>query len=224
MLGDQFKDFMILVLLGAAAVAGAVGKPTDSLAIVAIVALNALVGFVQEFRAQKAIAALKALSGPSAAVLRDGVVASVAASDLVPGDVVLLEAGRVVPADLRLLEGAQLEVQEAALTGESAPVEKRPAALHDETLPLGDRRNMLYRGTAVSRGRGRAVVAATGMVTELGKIAALLQEEEDPKTPLQRRLAAFGQRLAAAILAICGVVFVAGLLRASTPPPCSSRR
>lgn len=218
MFADQFKDFMILVLLASAGVAGAVGKPTDALAIVAIVVLNAIVGFLQEFRAQRAIAALRALSGPGATVLRDGAPVTVAARELVPGDVVLLEAGRIVPADLRLLEAAQLQVQEAALTGESVPAEKHPRPLHDEGLPLGDRRNMAYRGTAVSYGRGVGVAVATGMATELGRIAALLQEAEDPKTPLQRRLAAFGQRLAVAILAICAVVFVAGLLRGEHAP------
>jgi Ca2+-transporting ATPase len=213
MLADQFKDFLILVLLAAALVAGAVGKPTDALAIVAIVVLNAVVGFLQEHRAQRAIEALRAMSGLEATALRDGAPTVVVVGGLVPGDVVLLEAGSIVPADLRLIEVTQLRIQEAALTGESVPVEKNARLLHDEGLPLGDRRNMAYRGTAVSMGRGRGVVVATGMATELGKIAALLQEAEDTKTPLQRRLAGFGQRLAVAILGICAVVFLAGLFR-----------
>ncbi|MHB8172439.1 MAG: cation-translocating P-type ATPase [Thermincolia bacterium] len=210
---EQFKDFMILVLMAAAAIAGFVGDITDTLVIAAIVILNAVVGFVQEYRAEKAMEALKRIATPNASVIRDGAPASIPAADLVPGDLVLLEAGQVIPADMRLTEVAQLKIEEAALTGESVPVEKATAAIDEEGLPLADRVNMVYKGTIVSYGRGVAMVTATGMQTELGKIATLLQEEETMKTPMQKRLAVFGQRLAIAILMICAIVFVAGVLR-----------
>jgi Ca2+-transporting ATPase len=213
----QFADFMMLVLLGAAGVSGLIGDVEDTIAIAAIVLLNAVVGFVQEYRAERAMEALKAMAAPTATVLRDGRTAVVPAADVVPGDVVLLEAGRVVPADLRLLEAANLRVEEAALTGESVPVDKTTAPLREETLPIGDRRNMAYKGTVVAHGRGSGVVVATGMATELGKIATLLEEAGEVKTPLQRRLARLGRRLALAVLAICAVVFVGGLARGEAP-------
>ncbi len=209
----QFRDFMILVLIAAAVIAGIVGKPTDAAAIIAIVILNAIVGFIQEYRAEEAMAALKKMAAPSSTVLRDGLPATVAASEIVPGDIVLLEAGQIVPADLRLSESANLKIEEAALTGESVPVEKHTALLHDEHLPIGDRKNMTYQGTIVTYGRGTGVVTATGMGTEMGKIAAMLQEEKDLKTPLQQRLTVFGKKLAVAIIVICAIVFVAGMMR-----------
>ncbi|MBS3908650.1 MAG: cation-translocating P-type ATPase [Actinobacteria bacterium] len=213
MVFDQFKDFLIVTLFFAAAIAGIVGKPTDALAILAIVILNAAIGFVQEYKAEKAIEALMLMAAPTATVLRDGAPRSIAASELVPGDVVILEAGRIVPADMRLIEAASLKAEEAALTGESIPVEKQTGAKADVELPLGDRTNMVYSGTAISYGRGAGVVAATGMGTELGKIAHLLQEEKDVRTPLQHRLTIFSKKLALAILAIVTVVFLFGLLR-----------
>ena len=213
MLLTQFSDFMILVLIAAAVVAGLVGEPQDSIAIVVIVALNAVIGFVQEYRAERAMAALQRMAALSARVLRAGSVHTVAATELVPGDVVLLEAGNVVPADLRLAEAVRLKVEEAALTGESQPVDKHSEALHDPDPPLGDRRNMAYKGTVVSYGRGTGLVVATGMRTELGRIAALLHGEQEVKTPLQKRLAQFGQRLALAVLAICAIIFAVGVLR-----------
>lgn len=210
---DQFTDFMILVLIAAAIVSGLIGEPADTIAIVVIVLLNGVIGFVQEYRAERAVAALRMLAAPSATVRRGGQVLTLAASQLVPGDIVLIEAGNVVPTDLRLVEAVQLKVEEAALTGESVPVEKRIAALDEATLPLGDRLNMADKGTVATYGRGSGVVVATGMHTELGKIATLLREEEEVKTPLQKRLAQFGQRLALAALAICAIVFVVGVLR-----------
>ena len=213
MLAGQFTDFMIVVLLAAAVVAGIVGEPQDSIAIVVIVVLNAVIGFLQEYRAEKTMAALRRLGAPHARVLRGGQVADIAARDLVPGDVVLLEAGNIVPADLRLVEAARLKVQEAALTGESVPVDKQVKVLATGDASLGDRTNMAYKGTVVTYGRGRGIVAATGMATELGRIATLLQSATEGQTPLQRRLAHFGRRLALAALGICAIVFAAGMLR-----------
>jgi len=217
MLAAQFADFMILVLIAAALIAGAIGDLSDTLVIVAIVVLNAIVGFVQEYRAERAMTALRQLAAPIARVLRDGRSQHIAASELVPGDIVLLDAGNLVPADLRLLESAQLRTQEAALTGESEPVAKTVGSLPKTDLPLGDRTSMAFKGTLVVHGRGRGVVVATGMATELGHIAQLLHETEDSRTPLQRRLTRFGRILAVAVLLISGVLFVTGLLRGEPP-------
>lgn len=214
---DQFKDFMILVLIAAAVISGIVGDPEDTIAIIVIVLLNAVIGFVQEYRAEKAMSALKKMSAPSATVIRDGMPSNIPAAELVPGDLVMLEAGRVVPADMRLSEVAQLRIEEAALTGESVPVEKHSKSLHDESLPLGDRKNMTYKGTFVTYGRGTGIVVETGMGTELGRIATLLQEEKEVRTPLQKRLAAFGQKLAIAVIVICAVVFGFGVMRGEDP-------
>ena len=214
---EQFREVMVLVLLGAAVVAGLIGEPEDTVAIIAIVVLNATLGFIQEYRAERAVAALKALAAPLARVRREGSVTTVAGAELVPGDLVLLEAGNIVPADLRLIEVADLRIEEAALTGESQPAEKSAAALADTELPIGDRRNMAYKGTIVTHGRAVGAVVGTGMSTELGRIAALLHEQEDLKTPLQRRLARFAQRLAAVVLALCAVIFGVGLLRGEEP-------
>jgi P-type Ca2+ transporter type 2C len=214
---DQFKDFMILVLIAAAIIAGVIGEASDTIAIIVIVVLNAVIGFVQEFRAEKAMELLKKMSAHTALVLRDGALADIPAVQLVPGDVVILEAGKIVPADIRVIEAAQLKIEEATLTGESLPVEKHADPLPDVHLSVGDRKNMAYKGTIVTGGRGRGVIVATGMATELGKIAAMLQDAKDVKTPLQKRLAAFGQKLALAVLAICAVVFVFGLLRGEPP-------
>ncbi|MFZ2950864.1 MAG: HAD-IC family P-type ATPase, partial [Desulfuromonadaceae bacterium] len=214
---DQFKDFMILVLIAAAVIAGAIGEISDTIAIIVIVVLNAVIGFVQEYRAEKAMALLKKMSAHTALVMRDGTLADIPALQLVPGDIVMLEAGKIVPADRRVIEAARLQIEEAALTGESLPVEKHSDPLSEEYLPVGDRKNMAYKGTVVTGGRGRGMVVATGMATELGKIATMLQDAEVIKTPLQKRLAVFGQKLSLAVLAICTVVFVVGLLRGEPP-------
>ena len=214
---DQFRDFMILVLIAAAIISGIIGEPSDTIAIIVILILNAVIGFIQEYRAEKAMAALKKMAAPSATVIRNGMPETISASQLVPGDFVMLEAGKIVPADMRLVEAAQLKVEEASLTGESVPVEKHIKALPDEHLPIGDRKNIAYKGTFVTYGRGSGVVVATGMNTELGKIAAMLQEGAEVKTPLQKRLAAFGKKLAIAVLVICAIVFGIGIMRGEPP-------
>jgi Ca2+-transporting ATPase len=217
MLLDQFRDFMIGVLIVAALVSGLIGEAVDTIAIVVIVVLNAVLGFVQEWRAERAMAALKRMAAPMATVVRDGRTRTVPARELVPGDRVRLAAGDVVPADLRLTEAARLRVDESALTGESVAVDKDAAPLDEADPPLGDRRDMAYKGTLVGHGRGEGVVVATGMGTELGRIATLLQEQEEGSTPLQKRLAVFGRRLAYVVLAICALVFVSGVLRGEPP-------
>ncbi len=211
---EQFKDFMIVVLLVAAVISGFVGDPEDSIAIVAIVILNAVIGFVQEYRAQRAMEMLKRLAAHQAHVMRDGRRQTISAKELVPGDLVLLEAGNSVPADLRIAHSAQLRIEEAALTGESNPVEKQTNPVESaEHLPLGDRTSMAFKGTSVTYGRGNGIVVETGMRTELGRIAELLKDQGESKTPLQKRLAAFGKSMALIALGICAIVFVAGVQR-----------
>ena len=217
MLLAQLTEFMVLLLLASAVVAGLLGELQDIAAIVAIVVLNAALGVVQEYRAERALAALRALAAPQAWVRRGGAVGPVPAADLVRGDVVVLEAGNVVPADLRLLETAGLRLDEATLTGESHPADKSPAALPDVELPLGERYNMAYKGTVVTAGRGLGAVVATGMATELGRIASLLRDNRPVRTPLQRRLARLGQRLSVAVLALCALIFGIGFLAGEQP-------
>jgi len=213
MLLHQFADFMILVLLVAALISGIVGEPQDTVAILVIVLLNAVIGLLQEYRAERAVAALRQMATPTARVMRDGQLVTLGADELVPGDIVLLEAGDAVPADLRLLEAAELQADESALTGESHPVEKDTTPLDEADLPLGDQANMAFRGSTVTHGRGSGVVVATGSDTELGNIAEMLRGEAGVKTPLQVRLARFGRYIALAVLAICAIVFAAGLLQ-----------
>jgi len=208
---EQFTSLMILLLIAAAGVSGfLLGEWEDALVILVIVILNALLGFWQEFRAEKALAALKSMSAPLVRVLREAQVREVAARELVPGDVVLIEAGNLVPADCRIIEAANLKVQEAALTGEAVAVEKNPSRLQDIELPLGDRRNMLYMGTVVTYGRGRAVVTATGMESELGNIATLILETAPEKTVLQKKLASLSVVLVLCALGLIAVVAVEG--------------
>lgn len=211
---DQFKDFMVLVLIVATLISGLLGEWADAVTIMIIVVINAVLGFVQEFRAEKSMEALKALTAPEALVIRDGIERKVPAADLVPGDIVLLDTGDKVPADLRLLSLANLEIEESALTGESFPVKKRVENMAGETeISLGDTRNMAYMGTVIVRGRGKGVVVATGMHTEMGHITRMIQEAEEDQTPLQRRLEQLGRYLVAFCLLICTLVVVLGIMR-----------
>ncbi len=214
---DQLKDTMVLVLIGAATISVLLGHAKDAIVVLAIVVINAIIGFVQEYRAEKAMAALRQLSAPHVKVRRDGRWDEIDAFDLVPGDIILLEAGSAIPADSRLLEAANLRVEEASLTGESEPVDKTVDAHPDDDAPLGDRLNMLYMGTLATYGRGSAVVVETGMRTQLGRIAELIQKVGDEQTPLQRRMSELGKTLAIAALIIVGVVFALGLLRGEDP-------
>ncbi len=214
---EQFSDFMILVLLAAAVISGVVGDLVDTLVILVIVLLNAAIGLVQSWRADQALAALQRLSAAQATVMRGGQVQQVPAHVLVPGDIVLLEAGNQVPADLRLIKTAQLKVDESALTGESVTVDKHSDALEGAEHALGDRLNMAFKGTTTTHGRGHGLVVATGMATELGKVAGLLDQNNNRSTPLQLRLAAFGKRVALAVLVICAVIFGVGVLRGEAP-------
>ncbi len=213
LLFSQFQDFMIIVLLAAALVSGVIGDPEDTIAILVIVLLNAIVGSVQEWRAQRAIAALREMAAPDARVLREGQPHTVSASVLVPGDVVLLEAGNTVPADLRLLDAEELQTDESALTGESTPVSKQFEAIEVDGLPPAEQLNMAFRSSLVTNGTATGLVVATGLATEMGRIAELLQEEPGLKTPLQQRLTRFGRYLALSVLGICAIVFAAGLLQ-----------
>lgn len=217
MVVGQLTDVMVILLLASAVVAGLLGEFQDIAAIVAIVVLNAVLGVVQQYRAERALAALRALAAPRAWVRRAGRVGPVPAVDLVRGDVVALEAGNVVPADLRLLETAGLRLNEATLTGESNAVDKSAAPLPDLDLPLGERHNMAYKGTVVTSGRGLGAVAATGMATELGRIASLLRGDRPVHTPLQRRLAQLGRRLSVVVFALCALIFGVGLLAGEQP-------
>ena len=212
-LWEQLSATMVVILMTAAVIAGAMGDVKNTIAISIIVALYALLGFVQEYRAERAMAALKKLSVPNVRVLRDGRFQEISARLLVPGDILQIEVGNVLPADVRLMEAVNLRVQEAALTGESEPVEKMTAALSGEGLPLGDRRNMGYMGTIVTQGRGLGIAVTTGMNTELGRIADLIQENAADQTPLQKRLNALGKNLAMFGVAIAGFIAVMGLMR-----------
>jgi Ca2+-transporting ATPase len=212
MMLHQLTDFMILVLIAAAVISGVLGDVTDTVIILSIIIINAVVGFIQEYRAEKAMEALKQMAATNARILREGKATDTPASDLVPGDVVMLEAGNIIPADIRFFETHQIKIDESALTGESHNVEKKTNELPDGDYPLGDRINMGFKGTFITNGRALAYVVATGMNTELGRIAKMIQTDET-STPLQKRLAAFGKRLAVVILIICTIIFVMGWMR-----------
>ena len=210
---DQFKDAMVIILFIAALVSLALGEEADVIIILAIVVLNAVIGFTQEYKAEQAVAALKKLSVPNVKVRRDGRYEEISALLIVPGDVVLLEAGNLVPADGRLIESINLKIEEAALTGESEAVEKITEELSSDHLTLGDQKNMVFMGTTISYGRGTAVITDTGMSTELGNIADLIQNVEEEQTPLQKRLGKLGVTLGFIALGIIAIVIVLGLIR-----------
>ncbi|MDH3360438.1 MAG: HAD-IC family P-type ATPase, partial [Desulfobulbaceae bacterium] len=213
MMVDQYRDPMIILLLVAAAISGGIGEGEDAIAILVIVVLNSLIGFIQEFRAERAMAALMAMAAPHAKVRRAGLVLTIPAREVVPGDVVLLEAGDVVPADLRLVDIRGLKVDESPLTGESAAVEKRMEPVADPAAVVGDRLNMLHKGTTATYGSGVGIVTATGMNTEMGKIAGLLDSAAVLKTPLQKRLGRVSRNLAFAAIFICVIVFAFGVMQ-----------
>ena len=210
---SQFQDFLILILMAAAGISFLLGEMIEAGAILAIVILNAVLGVIQESKAEEALAALKKMAAPEARVLRGDHRVSVPARELVPGDIVFLEAGSYVPADLRLIETANLKVDEASLTGESVPVEKRAEVVLHEEASLGDRHNLAFMGTTVTYGRGAGIVVDTGMQTEIGHIAEMIQTYEDEATPLQRRLDQLGRWLGWGTLGICAIVFVQALVQ-----------
>lgn len=210
---EQFKNIMVIILLVAAAISGFMHELTDTIIILIVVIINAVLGVMQESKAEKALAALKKMSSPHVKVKRNGEVKQANTEDLVPGDIVLLEAGDYVPADMRLLQCASLKIEEAALTGESVPAEKITSKIDKDDIVIGDRRNMAYSGSSVTYGRGVGVVTAIGMNTEVGKIASHLSNSESQETPLQRKLAEMSKYLTIGIIAISVIIFLAGVLR-----------
>ena len=214
---EQFNNFIVIVLIVASLISAVLGDYVEAIAILAIVVLNALLGVVQEKRAEEALAALRRLAAPEAHVVRDGHRQTIQVRDLVPGDLVILEAGNYIPADMRLIESANLRIEEASLTGESEAVEKEANVVLEENIPLGDRSNTAFSGTLVAYGRGRGIVVSTGMKTQIGKIAALLQSVQEEETPLQRKLDQLGKTLGWAAIAISGLVFLFGWARGYEP-------
>ncbi|MCA9260608.1 MAG: HAD-IC family P-type ATPase, partial [Planctomycetales bacterium] len=212
----QFSDVVVWILIAAALISGAMGEWTDTAAIVTIVLLNAFLGFYQEGKAEKSLAALQSMAAPKAKVVRDEKLASIEARDLVPGDIIEIEAGDNVPADVRLLTTFAMRIEEASLTGESVPVEKDAELILAASTPLADRRNMAYTSTVLANGNGRGVVVATGMEAEIGRIAGMLQTYEREPTPLQRQLAKLGRALVIICLLLVGVIFLLGLLHGNT--------
>ncbi|MDR1276720.1 MAG: cation-translocating P-type ATPase [Candidatus Accumulibacter sp.] len=213
LLWNQFNNYLVIILVVAAGISLALGEYIDSIAILFIIVLNSVVGVIQESKAEQALEALKKMSAPSAQVLRDGQQISIPGRELVPGDIVLLEAGNYVPADLRLIESINLKIEEASLTGESVPVEKAANVVLDADIPLGDRKNTAFMGTLITYGRGQGLVTGTGMSTQIGLIAEMIQSFEAEDTPLQKKLEYLGKVLGTACLAICGLVFIYGLFR-----------
>jgi Ca2+-transporting ATPase len=213
LLRRQFGNYLVIILILAALISLGLGEYVDSIAIMFIVGLNAVVGVMQESKAEQALAALKKMSAPNARVLRDGEQETVPGRDVALGEIVLLEAGNYVPADLRLIESVNLKIEEASLTGESVPVDKNAAVVLDKDIPLGDRKNSAFMGTLIIYGRGKGLVVGTGMKTQIGLIAEMLQSFDTGETPLQKRLEHLGKILGTAVLAICALVFVYGLFR-----------
>jgi P-type Ca2+ transporter type 2C len=213
MLLDQFNNFLVIILVLAALVSLVLGEYVDAIAIMVIVVINAVVGVFQESKAEQSLAALKKMAAPNAQVIRDGRRLSIPSRELVPGDIVFIEAGNYVPADMRLVEGYNLKVGEASLTGESVPVEKEAAVVLDKELPLGDRKNSAFMSTLVTYGRGKGIVTGTGMHTQIGLIAGMLQSYEEEPTPLQNKLDQLAKTLGIGCLLICGIIFVWGIIR-----------
>lgn len=219
---EQFKDFMIIILIIAAVISGAVGYYqgegiTDSIIILIVVIVNAIIGVAQESKAEKSLEALQKLSSHVTKVIRNGKVAVIPSKELVPGDIVILDTGDYVPADLRIIESANLKAQEASLTGESVPVDKNTNVINDEKIGLGDRTNMLFSSSLITYGRGRGIVVATGMNTEVGKIAGMINEVEETETPLQQKLNKLGKILGIVAIVICVIIFIIGLLYGKEP-------
>ena len=219
---EQFKDFMIIILIIAALVSGIIGYIenegiTDSIIILIVVIMNAIIGVAQESKAEKSLEALQKLSSHVAKVIRNGELIIVPSKELVPGDIVVLETGDYVPADLRIIEAVNLKVQEASLTGESVPVEKNIEAISDEKVGIGDRTNMLFASSLITYGRGKGIVVETGMNTEVGKIASIINDTNETETPLQEKLNKLGKTLGIGALIICAVIFVIGLLYGKNP-------
>ena len=219
---EQFKDFMIIVLIIAAIISGVVGYIegegiTDSIIILIVVILNAVIGVIQENKAEKSLEALQKLSAHVSKVIRNGKMEVIPAKELVPGDIVVLDTGDYVPADLRIIEAVNLKSQEASLTGESVPVEKSANTIEQEEVDLGDRENMLFSSSLITYGRGKGIVVETGMNTEVGKIAGIINSAEETQTPLQEKLNKLGKTLGIAALVICAIIFVIGLLYGKDP-------
>ncbi len=213
MLLSQFNNFLVIILIVAAVVSLLLGEVVDALAIMIIVVLNAVVGVIQESKAEAALAALKKMAAPNAQVIRGGHQMTIASRELVVGDLVLIDAGNYVPADMRLTESVNLKIEEASLTGESVPVDKNANVVLDKEIPIGDRKNSAFMSTIVSYGRGKGLVTATGMHTQIGEIAEMIQSYEDEETPLQQKLDQLAKTLGITCLAICGIIFIYGLIR-----------
>ncbi|MEW9667558.1 calcium-translocating P-type ATPase, SERCA-type [Ammoniphilus sp. 3BR4] len=214
---NQFKDFMVLVLLAATLISGLLGEYTDAITIIAIVILNGILGFIQEYRAEKSLGALKELTAPTAHVVRNGELMQIPAKMIVPGDLVYFEGGDRIPADLRILTSQGLQIEESALTGESVPVSKIDGVIAQQNVALGDQKNMAFMGTLVTRGTGQGVVTGTGMHTEMGKIAHLIQTTDTMQTPLQQRLEQLGKVLIVIALALTAMVVIAGIMHNHNP-------
>ena len=209
---EQYKDFLVLILIASAIISGMLGDVESAAVIVTVITINAILGTIQTVKAEQSLQSLKNLSGPEAKVLRDGTIVQIPARELVVGDVILLEAGDMIPADGRLIENASLKIDESALTGESLAVEKNMDTILTEA-PLGDRANMLFSGSFVTYGRGKAIVTDIGMQTEVGKIAGLLKSTSEKQTPLQVSLEVFGKKLSIMILIFCGLLFAINVFR-----------
>lgn len=213
MLWEQVSDVMVLILIAAAVFSMVMQEWAEAVIILAVVALNAVIGIIQEKKAANALAALKSMSAPTARVLREGEESVVPASELVPGDYIYLEDGAIVPADIRIVADSNIKIQEAALTGESVPSEKDGPSILPEDAPLGDRVNMAYTSSVVMYGNAQGIVVGTGMNTEVGKIAGMLEEEDELETPLKKKLNSVGKILSLVGLVVCVLVFVIGMLR-----------